>query len=190
MNCLKIKKVLQEQTLNLFSKDWYETTSLKIAKSIEEIPEPKYGQVLLNFSIKEMQKLHEIFETLEVNKFYTNKEFLPMIKENIISISPKRVKIELMKFAKEKGYYIKEKNVAAVLKWRKNNPESIKKINGDRIKRNIATISNDYVINVLNTYKLGLLKNDIPYILIEVKRELITLRRLIKEKSLQQENSA
>ena len=114
MNCLKIKKVLQEQTLNLFSKEWYEATSLKIAKSIQEIPTPEYGQVLINFSIKDLQKLHQIFETLEVNKHYLNKEFLPMVSEIIPDITPKRVKMELAKFAKEKGYYIKLNNTPPI----------------------------------------------------------------------------
>jgi hypothetical protein len=114
MNCLKIKKVLQEQTLNLFSKEWYETTSLKIAKSIDEITEPNYGQVIMNFSIKDLQKLHQIFETLEVNKYYLNKEFLPMVSEIIPDITPKRVKMELAKFAKEKGYYIKLNNTPPI----------------------------------------------------------------------------
>lgn len=81
------------------------------------------------------------------------------------------------------------KGIEASKQWRKNNPESVKKHNGYRIKRNILNLSNDYVINVLNTYKLGLLKKDIPDILIEVKRELINLRRLIKEKSSQQSES-
>ena len=109
MNCPKIEKVLREQTINMFSKEWYQATSLKIAKSIEGTP-PRYGNVVLNFSLKEFQKLNDYFETLQLNYIYTNREFLPIVSDIIPNITPKRVRMELKRFAIEKKLYIKEKN--------------------------------------------------------------------------------
>jgi hypothetical protein len=113
MNCPKIEKVLREQTINMFSKEWYQTTSLKIAKSIEA-PSQKSGGVYLNFSIKDLQNMHTFFETIKVNRYYSNKELFDSVKEVVVDTSPKRVKMELQKFALENNYRIKLYNSAGV----------------------------------------------------------------------------
>jgi len=113
MNCTKIEKVLREQTINMFSKEWYQDTALLIVKNMEIQP-PRYGQVILNFSISEFQKLNDFFETLELNRIYTNKDFLPMVASVIPNITPKRVRMELKRFATSKKLYIKEKNASPI----------------------------------------------------------------------------
>jgi hypothetical protein len=113
MNCIKIEKTLREQTMNLFSNDWYKDTALKIAKDLK-VKSPEYGQVILNFSIKEFQTLHKFFETLEINRVYSNKEFLPMVQNVVVGITPKRVKLELKKFARSNKLYIKINNMQPI----------------------------------------------------------------------------
>ena len=113
MNCIKIEKTLREQTMKLFSNDWYKDTALKIAKDLK-VKSPEYGQVTLNFSIKEFQTLHKFFETLEINRVYSNKEFLPMVQNVVVGITPKRVKLELKKFARSNKLYIKINNMQPI----------------------------------------------------------------------------
>jgi hypothetical protein len=99
--------------MNLFSNDWYKDTALKIAKDLK-VKSPEYGQVILNFSIKEFQTLHKFFETLEINRVYSNKEFLPMVQNVVVGITPKRVKLELKKFARSNKLYIKINNMQPI----------------------------------------------------------------------------
>jgi hypothetical protein len=59
-----------------------------------------------------MQNMHTFFETIKVNRYYSNKELFDSIKEVVVDTTPKRIKMELQKFALENNYRIKLYNSA------------------------------------------------------------------------------
>jgi len=103
----KLIQILRNSTANAFSRDWYEVVSSKISKELDLKCEVVYDSDIRLFSTK---ILHNHFDSLIIGKYYTNKDFIPLVKDMIPDITPKRIRMELRIYAKANNLYLKIKN--------------------------------------------------------------------------------